>query len=85
MLKDDDVIIVLVRPGAARPAGTHGAHGLTQAHAQRLRPDLVGDELRAGDHVREHIADDGSRGLIERLAVVLRRLAELAAQNNGPP
>ena len=72
-----------MRPGAARPAGAHGAHGLTQAHAQRLRPDLVGDELRAGDHVREHVADDGGRGLIERLAVVLRRLAELAAQNIG--
>ena len=47
VLEDDDVIVALVRPGAARPAGAHGAHGLAQAHAQRLRADLVGDELRA--------------------------------------
>ena len=83
MLEDDDVVVALVRPGAARPAGAHGAHGLTQAHAQRLRADLVGDELRARDHVREHIADDGSGRLAQRRAVLLRRLAELAAQDVG--
>lgn len=82
VLKNDDVIIALMRPGAARPAGAHGAMA---SHRRTLSAsaDLVGDELRAGDHVREHVADDGGRGLIERLAVVLRRLAELAAQDIG--
>ena len=83
VLEDDDVVVALVRPGAARPAGAHGAHGLAQAHAQRLRADLVGDELRARDHVREHIADDGGGRLAQRRAVFLRRLAELAAQDVG--